>query len=87
MLVRISEEHLRMLYEELIAAGLEPDPFLPGSFTPSEELTLSTIPTELSELSDPSEPSYSLRVTVAEPSSEEEVTAILSQPTGLPMTS
>ncbi|KAI0263899.1 hypothetical protein BGY98DRAFT_1103723 [Russula aff. rugulosa BPL654] len=72
VLARISEERERTLYEEFIAAGLEPDPSLPGSFTPSEELTPSTIPTELSELSDISEPSHSPRVTVAEPSSEEE---------------
>lgn len=67
----------RTLLEELKAAGQEFDLLFPGSFTPTEELTPSTLPSKLSDLS---EPMYSLRTIATETSSEEEVLQHLSQP-------
>ncbi len=76
-----------MLFDELVDAGIDPDPFLPGSFTPLEELTPSTLPSELSDLGEPSETSYSPRLVATESNSEEEVTLVLSQPSGSASTS
>ena len=73
-----SVRHQRTLLEELIAAGYNSDPLFPGSFTPLEELTPSTLPTELSDLSEPTE---SPRPVTVEPRSEEEVELLVTQTT------
>src|SRR5712691_4051432 len=76
-----------MLFDELVDAGIDPDPFLLGSFTPLEELTPSTLPSKLSDLGEPSETSYSLCLVATESNSKEEVTLVLSQPSGSTSTS
>ena len=67
-----------MLLEELIVARYNSDPLFLGSFTLLEELTLSTLPTELSDLSIPTE---SPRPVTVEPCSEEEVELLIAQTT------
>ena len=67
--------------------GIDPNPFLPGSFTPLEELTPSTLPSELSDLDEPSKTSYSLRLVAIESNSKGEVTLVLLQPSGSASTS
>ena len=68
----------RTLLEELIAAGEDPDPLVPGGFISFTEQIPST---GTSELSDLSEQSSSPRSTVAEPRSEEEVERLAIQET------
>jgi hypothetical protein len=70
--------HQRTLLDELIAAGFQSDPLFPGSFTPLDELTPSTLPTELSDLSSPTD---SPRPVTVEPRSEEEVEQLVAQTT------
>ena len=68
----------RTLLDELIAAGEDPDPLVPGGFISFTEQIPST---GTSELSDLSERSSSPRSTVAEPGSEEEVERLAIQET------
>ena len=68
----------RTLLEELIAAGEDPDPLVPGGFISFTEQIPST---GTSKLSDLSEQSSSPRSTVAEPRSEEEVEHLAIQET------
>src|SRR6266849_4132382 len=76
-----------MLFDKLVDTGIDLDPFLPGSFTPLEELTLSTLPSKLSDLGEPSEISYSPCLVTTESNSEEEVMLVLLQPSGSTSTS
>ena len=71
-------QYQRTLLEELIAAGYNSDPLFPESFTLLEELTPSTLPTELSDLSKPTE---SLRPVTVEPRSKKEVELLVAQTT------
>ena len=73
-----SVRHQCTLLDELIAAGYYSDPLFPGSFSPLDELTPSTLPTELSDLSEPTE---SPRPVTVEPRSEEEVELLVAQTT------
>ena len=73
-----SVQHQHMLLEKLIAAGYNSAPLFPGDFTPLEELTLSTLPTELSDLSKLTE---SPRPVTVEPRSKKEVELLIAQTT------
>ena len=73
------------LYNKLIEAGAEPDPLLPGAFSPFNLLISILYGSEISEVSNYTS---SLPVTPAESTSREEVTLILSPQTPLaPMAS
>ena len=71
----------RTLLDELIVAGEDPDPLVPGGFISFSEQIPST---ETSELSDLNEWSSSPHSTVAEPGSEEEVERLAIQETAQP---